>query len=254
MINITIICYSPTNGGLSLANQVKMNHAFKTVIDITKNAIFNDIISINKILELTDILFLFVPVYAQSIPKRIKSFLKNLKYDGYFCPCVVYGSISSGKSLNDIMNRIGPKIIGAGEFISHHSYDFSNKSRPNDDDYALIKKLCLVIEHRYLKKEIIELPKQKRNIFSHITKHFDKLNASLPSINKSLCQSCDQCVKSCPLNIIDSNKNLINKKQCTRCYSCVHKCAYNAIDKKISGIANQYLKKHINYSRQSKIY
>ena len=256
-MNVTILCYSPTGGGKQLAQKVNITNAKIKLIDITNKEARADISRINNTLKDTDILFLFVPVYSENIPNNIKSLLQNLEYSNYLCPCVTYGSICSGRVINDLIKCFkNPRVIGAAEFVCIHSYDLGRlTTRPNEEDFIKLKHLCELVNTRLMNNTIIsDYFKTKKHLMSFFTRRFERNNVRLPICDKDKCNLCGLCTSSCPLGIIDNMANIIAKKSCTRCYACVKVCMTNARNQKISRFASFYLRKKIDYSKDSIIY
>ncbi|MBP7563957.1 MAG: 4Fe-4S binding protein [Candidatus Cloacimonetes bacterium] len=50
-------------------------------------------------------------------------------------------------------------------------------------------------------------------------------------VQKSKCVSCQDCVKTCPVNAVSivQNKAVIDTEKCINCNLCVKACTYQAI-------------------------
>jgi len=60
-----------------------------------------------------------------------------------------------------------------------------------------------------------------------------------PKVNMKKCKSCNVCVDSCPVKVIDKETKQINYQECIECMCCHELCMYKAIDlKKENLIAN----------------
>lgn len=54
---------------------------------------------------------------------------------------------------------------------------------------------------------------------------------SKTQIDKKLCVTCGDCVKTCPVKAISivNNKASIDQEKCINCKLCIKSCLYNAI-------------------------
>jgi uncharacterized protein (DUF362 family)/NAD-dependent dihydropyrimidine dehydrogenase PreA subunit len=64
-----------------------------------------------------------------------------------------------------------------------------------------------------------------------IARHLAKVIYFLPVIDEAVCEKCDICVASCPVDAITINKDTsnIDGNKCVKCFCCHEVCPYDAI-------------------------
>ena len=254
-MNLGVIVFSPTGGGAKLARYLETICPDILFLDFTKREIRADVESINRELKDIDLLFVISPTYSHSIPNVLKKTLKSIKYNGCLCPISTYGGVSPGGSIIDIIksfNKSTVRIVGYGEFVCHHSYDFENvPSRPNSNDLALLANLYEKAIEMCLEGTKSISIKNKRNQLSYITRLFERFNVSVPKYTANACNNCLFCESVCPMRLINSNLETANENECIRCLACARVCLKNARIFRVRPYVLRYLRSHINYDQES---
>ncbi|MCL2061292.1 MAG: EFR1 family ferrodoxin [Firmicutes bacterium] len=248
MSTVKIICYSPTAGGKKLSKKIAA-HFQAEIHDITR-AKAREAFDCAAALKSARVLFFVCPVYAHTVPREVKKFLKRVSFSGYAVPCVVFGGVCGGRALAVLAARLkkcGASIIGGIQASVPHSYlSLSGGAAAHGDMDAALTEYFPIIENRVKIGESIgskAIPK-KINPLAYIAPRLRKrLSVALPAVNRARCNGCGQCVSACPVDAVTDELH-IKKSKCTRCLACVKYCPQNARKLYLSKPLLWYLKKY----------
>ncbi len=238
--SVTAVYFSPTGTSKKIMNAIinGIGAEDNEIIDITLPQTRKKDISLIK----GDIVLIGVPVYEESIPKILNQFLTNLK--GEDKPVVVvgvYGNISEGIVLNElysIASESGFKVVAAATFIGEHSFSSKElpvaENRPDKNDLNkavefgqnIMKKMQKITN---LNDASIMIPQGKLPLIAKVLPvDSARLFTKKPDVDKSVCNHCNVCVRSCPVGAINKETLEINEELCLRCFSCVKRCKKKA--------------------------
>jgi ferredoxin len=187
----------------------------------------------------SDIVLIAVPIYGERIPQFIYDFLSQIEGGGRPLIAVsVYGNIGFGVSLNQFEAYALDhdfQLIAAGAFIGQHTYA-SEKTpiaygRPDEADLGQAFEFGRKIRTKIDADDLTLADIPKSTLPKFITRLPDSLTRFLirrPVIIKPVCNACQTCFNSCPMEAIDSSSLIIDEKKCIRCYACIKACAKSA--------------------------
>ena len=255
---VTKIYFSPTNSTNKVIDAIEDGLGIDIIESI--NLTYLEVRT-NFKLDITskdELLIIGVPVYAQRIPRVIKERLSRLKGSGQ--PLIIIslcGGIGKGialKQLEELLEKSGFNVVGAGAFIGEHSFSSNmleiEKNRPDKDDLQLANKFGKSIMDKLKKIDSVE-DFNNLNIKGRLTcmpRIVPQNNAEWfvhnPDIDSKKCNGCGICADICPANAINRNDFSIDNELCLRCFACVKSCPAGAreIKYKSAWIVKPYLK------------
>lgn len=209
----------------------------------------------------SDIVLIAVPIYGERIPQFIYDFL--LQIEGGVRPLIavsVYGNMGFGISLNQFeAYALGNhfQLIAAGAFIGQHTYANEKTpiayGRPDETDLSQAFEFGKKIREK-IDADDLTLPHiPKSTMPKFITRLPDTLTRFLirqPVITKPLCNTCQACFNSCPMEAIDLSSLQIDEKKCIRCYACIKACAKSARVSKFRLPLFEIIFRHIGRKRK----
>ncbi len=255
---ITKIYFSPTNSTNKVIDAIEDGLG----VDAEESINLTDFeVRTNFKLDITskdELLIIGVPVYCQRIPRVVKEPLSRLKGSGQ--PIIIIslcGGIGKGlalKQLEELVEKSGFNVVGAGAFIGTHSFSSNvleiEKNRPDKEDLKLANRFGKSIIDKLKKIDSVE-NFNKLNIKGRLTciprivpQNNAKWFVHNPKVDSKKCNRCGICVDLCPTNAINKNDLSIDDELCLRCFACVKSCPTGAreINYKFAWIVKLYLK------------
>ena len=162
------------------------------------------------------------PQYAIGLPKMVRSFILNNKFDAYYFFAVdLYAHIR----LNALGEIAGILPLNYGAYLKT-PLNFIFAFNPPKDPAKVLKKAesCLeqiisdITEHK-------NKPIKPRKSAGNATKYFgeSKFKAT------ENCVKCGTCAKVCPANNIKMPESIVFGNKCENCFACVNLCPSHAI-------------------------
>ena len=213
-----IVYYSNTNQSKRIAQYLadKSGYSLCDVYDLKEYSFDN--------------LALVFPVYSQSLPYAVKTFLSKIQTQNLTL-VATYGRMCHGNALHEAQKKYKHNIVAAAYIPTKHSY-------LQESEFDDFKSLDCIVE-KMLAPSTIAIPRSYRNIFSYLFK--DKRSRIGVKIYKTQnCNGCDICSQICKNNAIDKG---VTNKNCIRCLKCVNACKSGALKYKLRYPMRLYLKK-----------
>lgn len=178
-----------------------------------------------------DVIIVGMPVFGGRIPNICVEMLRGIHGNKTSAIAVVsYGNRDYEDALlelQELLEKKGFIVIGAGAFIARHSiFNKIASERPDNNDIIGIEKFSLDCVNKI--EMIPNNYSQKLNIKGN---HPYKVYNVIPLIptGDSECNNCGLCVKICPVNAISSESpRETNEKRCISCTSCISVCPQKA--------------------------
>ena len=188
-----------------------------------------------------DLIGIGYPIRFHDVPKIVIDILKNVNINNkkYF----IYKSGSSASSLNDVSSYrlINTLKKGNNEFIGEYLYMMPSyiMQRTKDEfvkycmsyNIKLVKYMCDNLENKSNYKTNI-LKRFYVNVIQ-IIKPFLKIKVRKFKVDKSKCNKCRRCIKSCPTKNVAFGKNgrrIEFSNKCVFCGRCIIDCPKDAIN------------------------
>lgn len=227
------IYFSPTHTTKKVVESiVKGTEKDNEIIDITlswkelKEYFFNE----------KDLVVFGAPVYGGRTPKLIREALNKIK--GNNTPIVLIGVYGNRAyedyfvEAQDIFNKNGFKVVGAGAFLGEHSFTTKvAEGCPTVDDLLRAskfgKEIISKIDNLNEIKDLI-LPGNRPYKQDGVSKNI------APEPNEN-CKNCGACIKVCPTGAIGKTPLDIDPNKCILCHACVRACKFDA--RKVKGDA-----------------
>lgn len=196
------------------------------------------------------------PVYYYDVPENFKRWLKNLpEITGKPCAAYVTFGGPGGNQHNTVctlaalLAEKGGVPIGMESFGNMSSFaitwSYGNQARvlaykhlPDDTAYDRMRTYARLILARVhqghgmaIEKDcdLRELIKNSPSIWG------TKLFITHHTIDGSKCIQCGTCLKKCPVNAIDLEKNHVDTDACIACLGCVNNCPAGAVHMEFMG-------------------
>ncbi|MDD3172791.1 MAG: EFR1 family ferrodoxin [Herbinix sp.] len=205
--------------------------------------ISDDTIKANEVYEVkeNDKLGFVFPVYWYCIPTIVERFINCLKISGYQKQ-YVYAVATYGLAGGNVMDRLslilnkkqlqlngkyGVKMVD--NYVVGYNIEKEDMRRKilYDADVE-IDKIISMIDH---KEHIDHIKKGKIAFVTPITGYaYRKTNHIKKFYTTQACNSCGQCVRECPCNVIHIEDGKLRwEGDCTFCLNCIHGCKQAAI-------------------------
>lgn len=241
-MNITMIYFSGTGNSKYivdyLGNKLKENnHNVKTY-----NIEQNPIVPID-----TDLLVIGGPIYAGNVPEKlIRWVLRNVPESS--ANSIVY-STSAGlinangvDSLAKKLSKKGYNVLAKETYLMPRNFYFGKYPKNTKDEVnemlkdvnkqldELVDKICLDALNS---KEFENKGVLGKDLLAETFSVMSRFMGKSFSVDDS-CIKCGICVKNCPENNInfDKDKNIKFSNKCMLCCRCIHNCPKNAINYK----------------------
>lgn len=177
-----------------------------------------------------DNLALVFPVYSQSLPYAVKTFLSKIRAQNLTL-VATYGRMCHGNALHEAQKKYKHNIVAAAYIPTKHSY-------LQESEFDDFKSLDRIVE-KMLAPSPIAIPRSYKNIFSNLFK--DQRSRIGVKIYKTQdCDGCNICSQICKNNAIINGET---NKNCIRCLKCVNACPKGALKYKLRYPMRVYLKK-----------
>ena len=190
------------------------------------------------------------PVYYYDVPENFKRWLKNLpEITGKPCGAyVTFGGTGGNQhntacTLADLLAEKGGVPVGIDTFGNMSTFaitwSYGNDARvleykhlPDDATYDRMRTYARLILDRVHLGQGMEIAKDcdLRDLIKNSPSIWGtKLFISDHTIDGSKCIQCGTCLKKCPVNAIDPEKNQVNTDACIACLGCVNNCPAGAV-------------------------
>lgn len=191
-----------------------------------------------------DLLLVGVPVHAGSYPALLLPYLKKLEgVDRWVVPVAVCGNAQMRNGLPDlsgVLKKQGFKIAAAANFVGQHSFCTEDipmgEGRPDGRDLRVARSFGRKVAAKMGSDPTDISIMRGGNIWLrvYLTSSVDSQGSTFPAamhtvirvseLDKTRCNNCQGCVKSCPTGAIDSKTLQINDATCIRCFACTYAC------------------------------
>ena len=177
-----------------------------------------------------DNLALVFPIYSQSLPYAVKTFLSKIQTQNLTL-VATYGRMCHGNALHEAQKKYKRNIVAAAYIPTKHSY-------LQESEFDDFKSLDRIVE-KMLAPSPIVIPRSYRNLLSYLFK--DRRSRIGVKIYKNQnCDGCDICSQICNNDAI---VNGVTNKNCIRCLKCVNACPNDALKYKLRYPMRVYLRK-----------
>lgn len=190
-----------------------------------------------------DFIIIGTPVHAETQPKIVDDFIKNLPKSKNNMKCIVYSTQGALKAAaaHIIKKKLTEKnynIIITEMFKISNNYYFAFGVKPNtnviEENLKRAEKKVISDVEYFLKTDV---PKGKISIIrigagDILGKTFRKF---LPRMSRNLtstemCTKCGLCLRNCPKgNITFQNGQAVFHSNCILCMRCIHICPINGV-------------------------
>ena len=177
-----------------------------------------------------DNLALVFPIYSQSLPYAVKSFLSKIQTQNLTL-VATYGRMCHGNALHEAQKKYKHNIVAAAYIPTKHSY-------LQESEFDDLESLDRIIE-KMLAPSPISIPRSYRNILSYLIKN-QRSRMGVKIYKTQNCNDCNICSQICSNNAIN---NGVTNKNCIRCLKCVNACPGGALKYKLRYPMRVYLKK-----------
>ena len=241
-MNIVMIYFSGTGNSKYivdyLGNKLKENNHNVKIYNIEQNPI----IPID-----TDLLVIGGPIYAGNVPEKlIRWVLRNVPESS--ANSIVY-STSAGlinangvDSLAKKLSKKGYNILAKETYLMPRNFYFGKYPKNTKDEVdkmledvnrqldELVDKICL---DTLSSKEFENKGVLGKDLLAETFSVMSRFMGKSFSVDDN-CIKCGICVKNCPENNInfDKDKNIRFSNKCMLCCRCIHNCPKNAINYK----------------------
>ncbi|WP_343342709.1 EFR1 family ferrodoxin [Terrisporobacter petrolearius] len=241
-MNITMIYFSGTGNSKYivdyLGNKLKENNHNVETYNIEQNPI----IPID-----TDLLVIGGPIYAGNVPEKlIRWVLRNVPESS--ANSIVY-STSAGlinangvDSLAKKLSKKGYNVLAKETYLMPRNFYFGKYPKNTKDEVdemlkdvnkqldELVDKICL---DTLKSKEFENKGVLGKDLLAETFSVMSRFMGKSFSVDDN-CIKCGICVKNCPENNInfDKDKNIRFSNKCMLCCRCIHNCPKNAINYK----------------------
>ncbi len=188
-----------------------------------------------------DLIGIGYPIHAFNAPKAIIHLIKKmpiLPNKKYFIfktsgETLSYNNASSRKIIK-IMKRRRFVLVGEYHFAMPYNIIFKFDDEFVKEQLFYVSKLSVALVKNIENNEIVKI---KSNVYYNfvanilLIQHFGAwLNSFFYKIDKSKCNQCQKCLKSCPTqNIYLKNGQIKFHHDCSMCMRCSFYCPNNAI-------------------------
>lgn len=185
------------------------------------------------------------PTYAGKVPNKILPFVQS-GIVGAGTPAIAlvsFGNRAFDNSLAElvaVLERNGFSVVGAGAFVTRHSFsDTLAVGRPDEGDLAMLRDLA---ENVARKVEWASDAKDLESVSDLVpgdadAPYFRPLDLdgkpavflkAKPLTNPELCDGCGLCARLCPMGSISLENPADVPGTCIKCHSCVRNCPHGA--------------------------
>ena len=186
-----------------------------------------------------DVIGFVIPCYFFGMPRFIKKFILNSKFEAkYFFAIVTCGNMAGAslKQMEEAGRKVGIQFNYTNEIMMVDNYlpmfDME-KELEIESSKKIDEKLALIVNDIKNKQEKVIKKGIFVNAFSktinRLSSRFflDKKDASYIVLDS--CNACGICAKVCPVKNIKVEKKPVFSHKCEGCYACIHHCPQNAI-------------------------
>lgn len=196
------------------------------------------------------------PVYYYDVPENFKLWLINMpEITGKPCASYVTFGGPGGNQHNTVCTLAGLLAEKGGVPVGMETFgnmstfaitwSYGNEERvleykhlPDEIAYDRMRAYAGLIIDRVHKGEGMEIDKDfdfRELIKSSPSIWATKLFISNHTIDGSKCIRCGTCLKKCPVDAIDLEKNHVNSDACIACLGCVNNCPAGAVHMEFMG-------------------
>ena len=235
--SIQLIYFSPTGGTKKLASKFASLLADKLGAAVSETRLNTpEARECECSFGPEDLVVLAAPTFAGRVPNKIEPDLRRIiKCDGSPAVALVsFGNRDCGtapEELADILHCSGAKGIGAGAFVTRHSFNVKiAKGRPDREDKKELDAFAEAVSDKLLNDELTEIgcgpvgPYYKPLREDGAPAVFLKAK---PRTREEDCYRCGLCARVCTMGSIEADCVTVSGI-CIKCQACVHSCPTKA--------------------------
>ncbi len=222
-----IFYFTATGNSLAVAKKIGGELISIPQVKLEENQVYKD-----------DVIGVIFPTYGCNVPKYVKSFLENVKFEAEYTFAI--GTYGMGKGNTMEIAQAIAKTHG-------YSFDYLNmvlmldNCQPQFDISKEIKKLPAKNVDEQIDQIIKDIENRKTQLFK--TGFGDKIGTWLCEYVLTIenedfakkyyidenCNLCGTCTKVCPIGNVSISTCIEFASQCVCCQACIHACPKQAI-------------------------